>query len=917
MVNKGVVKEYLDYYKEYSKKYNKIAILYQKGSFYEIYGTNEEGNAKEIAEILNIQISRENKNINEISRSNALLCGIPVFSKDRHIEYLLDNEYTVILIDQIEQKDKRKKIERKVSGILRKSMYIDSINNNENKIVSIYIEKNKYKKGYSLGLSNINLINSKNSISEFYSENKNYIVNKIYEYIETNQPQDIVLLIRNTSIEEMEVEFEYIEFKINDEYFKIDYQNELLSKIFKNDSILTTIELLNLEKYQIGTISYIILLQFIYEHDPLVLKKIEKPNFIKDENRLILDYNTINQLNLVDNNKLELGNNVGKYKSIIDVVNNTTTIMGERLLKEYIMKPINNKEELSRRYGLIEKMIEGNKIKEIENILNGMKDLDKIKKKIVMRNLNPSDLFYYIDIAKICINKIDIMMMDIDCKINVNECEVLDFYRFCENNFNDNLANNNIYDIKSNFFERNVYKEIDKISDEMNIIYNKIENKCEELCKIIGIKDSVKIMNNEKEGYYFITSNSRCKKIKEKNGKEYEFKTQTNSTKINNNEIRELSNEYIKINEKFKEMMKKKYIEKLEEIDENFDNVMYNINRFISEIDFYKSCAKTSIKFNYCKPEIDMESEDVYIRSDNMRHPLVERINKDEMYVPNDIIINKENNGKIIYGLNACGKTTLMKSIGVNLILAQSGMYTSCKSFKYVPYNKIMTRITGNDNIYKGQSTFAVEMNELNNIIRNSDKETLVIGDEICKGTDPESGAGIVCATIKYLSENGINFVFSSHLHNITRIKEIKEIDNLGIYHLSVEKGEDGKIKYNRKLKEGCGDSYYGIEVAKIMGMKDNIIRDSIKFRRKLIDESEELMISKVSRYNRRVYMDRCMTCNGKAEDTHHINFQCNSDKNGFFSKEDGKEHVYKHDKYNLVTLCRACHIKIHKNKII
>ena len=244
--------------------------------------------------------------------------------------------------------------------------------------------------------------------------------------------------------------------------------------------------------------------------------------------------------------------------------------------------------------------------------------------------------------------------------------------------------------------------------------------------------------------------------------------------------------------------------------------------------------------------------------------------------------------------------------------MAQAGMYVPAQSFHYYPYNHIMTRICGNDNIYKGMSSFVVEMTELRNILQRADSNSLIIGDEICCGTEAISGVCIVSSAINELLNKKASFIFTSHLHELTNISMIKDKinQNLFIYHMHIEI-VDNKIIYERKLKEGQGSHIYGIDVCKSLDMPLSFMKNAEMIRKELQGLTTTILNTKSSNYNSTIFMDTCQVCKvNKAIETHHINYQINADKNGKFANFN------KNNNHNLVPICEDCHKKEHNGEI-
>ena len=198
-------------------------------------------------------------------------------------------------------------------------------------------------------------------------------------------------------------------------------------------------------------------------------------------------------------------------------------------------------------------------------------------------------------------------------------------------------------------------------------------------------------------------------------------------------------------------------------------------------------------------------------------------------YIPNDIELSED--GILLYGTNACGKSTLMKSVGIAIVMAQAGFYVPCESFIYYPYTQIFTRILNNDNMFKGLSSFAVEMSELRSLLLRGNKRSLILGDELCSGTENISALAIVSAGLKRLNDIQCSFIFTSHLHQLMDLPEIHQLERLNVYHMKIIYDQEKDILiYDRQLEKGSGPAIYGLEVCKAMGL-DN---DFISFARKI-----------------------------------------------------------------------------------
>lgn len=266
-----------------------------------------------------------------------------------------------------------------------------------------------------------------------------------------------------------------------------------------------------------------------------------------------------------------------------------------------------------------------------------------------------------------------------------------------------------------------------------------------------------------------------------------------------------------------------------------------------------------------------------------------------------------------------------MKSIGIATILAQIGYYVPASEFVFEPYMALYARITGNDNIFKGLSSFALEMTELDAILSRTESQgtnTLVIGDEVCRGTEDISGRSIVASALVSLSECKSSFIFSSHLHDIPDIDEIKQLKNLRLYHLRVEYDEENDcLVFDRKLTPGSGPSVYGLMVAKYLIKNKKFINRAEIIKNRLMAEQQTNIPIKTSKYNKDLLVKNCLICGyrpltdtDKDLESHHIHFQKDCWADG---KIKEKPYLSKNRLYNLVVLCRKCHNKVHQGEII
>jgi DNA mismatch repair protein MutS len=380
---------------------------------------------------------------------------------------------------------------------------------------------------------------------------------------------------------------------------------------------------------------------------------------------------------------------------------------------------------------------------------------------------------------------------------------------------------------------------------------------------------------------------------------------------IHSQQIYELCATVVSLRVKISDMVSLLYqgfIASLHEYYHDFENM----TAFVSAMDMIQNRCYVARKYRYCRPVI-AQAQASFVRATGLRHCLIERINEDECYVTNDVELNGD--GMLLYGTNAVGKTSLIRAIGVAVIMAQAGFYVPATTFLYRPYRAIMTRILGNDNLFKGLSTFVVEMSELRVILRMADANTLVLGDELCSGTEMDSAISIFVAGLQHLYRAGASFIFATHLHEIAGYSEIREMaPRLRLAHMRVfyDKARDTLV-YDRKLQDGAGESMYGLEVCKSLHLPDDFLENANTIRVKYRGVSTKTPTASIlddavpSRYNAAKLRRLCELCQEKkGTEVHHLQHQESADADNFIG------HIHKNHPANLASVCEDCHREIH-----
>jgi len=938
--NNSIFNEYIELHNKYINLYGeKTIVLMQVGSFFEIYcrhndidslGPKPEG----LINILNVIFSKKNKD----SSNYCNMAGWPIHSNDKYVDILLNNNYTVVIVEQFDNDmGGNAKKDRKVTDILSPTTTINNVTDYNSKfLMSIFFYKFKNRKTkkeqLNFSLSVIDLSIGKSYLYEDVNKDEKLLFDNIYRIILKFNPEEIIIFGDD-------IDFNVIKNNINfndkllhnkiDNYNKdilnISYQIELLKKVYKNIGMLTPIEYIGLERHPDLLISFINLIEFAYSHNEKIIENLYKPELIENNTQLILGYNLVNKLDIISNDN-------SKFSCLLNILNNSSTNIGKRYFKNRLLNPDNTPEKINSSYDNISLMLLKKDSKYIYEILRtklkNICDLERIIKKMYLLKLQPlefininTSLKTFLDILNDIIKFIEIDENFSKFKKTNYKRDLKNLIKFINDNLNlDTINNYNLNNIDGHIFCKGVFKEIDELQNKLDENIKSFKNKADELNNIDkDFNGFFKVDNNDNFGYFLQITNNRFNIFKRNS--EYNDLDKITSKKVSPSsstlriwfpEFSKINQEIINLKNKITEKCIETYKKFCEDLFKNYENLFNTIIYDIETLDFATTNAYNSILYKYSKPIINnINDGKSYINVKQIRHPIIEIINEDIKYIANDIELGNDKDGILLYGMNSAGKSSLMKSIGLNIIMAQAGMFVPSLNMEYYPYNKLYSRIPGGDNIFKGQSTFVGEISEIRNILKCADDKTLIIGDELCSGTETNSAIAIVSAGILDLINKKSSFIFATHLHELSEMKKITDIDRLVIKHLSVKyNNAKNVLVFDRILKDGAGDSVYGLEVCRSLDLDTSFLNLANEIRQEVLGINK-LVNFKKSKYNANLIVDKCNICKKEnATETHHIHFQKDADDNGFI------DHYHKNKKFNLVGLCETCHDKIHNGEL-
>ena len=999
-----MIQSYFDNYEKYKTKYGeKFILLWQCGTFYEVYGLkNKEtgeiyGTIVEYEKLLEVIVSKKMENVswNKYENHSLLMGGCPTATPlEKYLNKLNNAGYTVgVWVEDGDDPISKGKI-RKEFGIFSVGTNFD-INTEQisNNIVCVWIETFKTsliskKPKIFFGLSSIDIFTGKVNLYQYYIEsNKTHepcVFDDLERFISIYKPKELIIIhnyeknqtindiIQFIGVDRIKIHTINLLDKLNTNTRtalnceKQTYHKEVLSNIYNFCDFCSFYNTLGFAENTFSTQSFIYLLFFMKKHNENLVLKIEEPIYDKNSKNVLLATHSLRQLNIIDTN-----DNNSNYSSVSKFLDKCVTKMGSRLLRDKLLNPVYNIDYLNDEYKLTDYVLKNyEKFLEIRKKIFSLKDIERLERKMILKKIQPSEItqiFHNFEILQSIYKEIQDLEIigkyfskNIGPTLNKHFDKVLSFIKKYINL--DKASNITKITESINFFNKNIFNELDDV--DMKCIENqqKIKKIQEFLSNIVGEKEKkkkynfIKIHSTFKSGKWLQATSNRCHILKltleeQKNSKfniqyksKYDMKdknfvfsienlkftkTTQNNKKIASITLNELyDNDFQNSNILF-ELITQSYNNFIDDFSTLYDDINI-IVKFASMLDFIITKAYLARNYNYCKPKIIEKYNDSIVNSNSVdynsvnsnsfvdfksiRHPLIERINEndEEMYQTNDIFLGKNNtNGILLYGTNAVGKSSLIKAMGINTIMAQSGFYVACEEFNYYPYKTICTRILGNDNIFKKLSSFQVEMSELKTILKLANKNTLILGDELCSGTENKSAICIFIASLLKLYKSNSNYIFATHFHQLYEEEIITNIETLKMKHLSVIYNQYNDIMiYNRKLMDGPGRNMYGIEVCKSMGLPDDVMNTIYETRKTIFPEDNHILENNSSYYNKTKIKSSCEFCGGKGDEIHHLIPQKDSNERGMI------DHYHKNQKFNLANICKKCHKEITKKNI-
>ncbi|CAH6419304.1 DNA mismatch repair ATPase [uncultured virus] len=728
------------------------------------------------------------------------------------------------------------------------------------------------------------------------------------------------------------------------------------------------IEELGLERMNYGRIAYMLLMQHCHSHNADIIARLSKPDlqWLDERKHLVLTHNAIVQLDLVPGGGKDI--RLMKRKeidSLMTVLDQNQTHLGRRLLYTLLQNPMSNAEDISIYYNMVTEMlanvpqIANNQTPDplwliLDRQLRELPDIGRLQRKLEIKLITPKELSVlykaYIKIIGIYVSIIQTKSPTLHKQMFNNE-DVANFNQFIARfagliNFDslecchiDTSESNNKYmDFVECPIRQGAFLDIDQQAQQLLTAENTLQQIVDHLNQFLARTTGKKItfksakkkqgaVKQDPTGTVLTTTEAKSRTLLASSVDinlcgTLQILPYTSAERIiSSDKIAALCAQIDGTRNWLRYRLMQVYDLILEEMVTKY-NFYIAVASFVAKMDLVHSYAHVSHTNNYHRPDLAQDDGEVsFLEAREIRHPIIEKI-IDGAFVTNDVMLGagyldenkvvKRTNGMLLYGVNASGKSSLTKAVALIIIMAQIGCFVPAL-LRYRPYYKLITRLNKEDDIFKGMSSFAVEMSELRTILRQADSNTLTVGDELCNSSETHSGMAIVTGAILSLIEKKSTFIFATHMHELLNLSYIRNIppEILKICHISISLDETNKILiYDRKLKDGAGLSIYGIMVAKSLDLPDEFIGKANEVLLEITGQNREIVPFKHTKYNAQVYMDACTICGKTGHQTqlhtHHLQEQHLADERGFIGA------MHKNIKDNLVILCVECHTKLH-----
>lgn len=784
-------------YMQTKEEYKECILFYRLGDFYEMFFDDALTASKE----LEITLTGKNCGLEE----RAPMCGIPYHAVDSYLNRLVSKGYKVAICEQVEDPKTAKGIvKREVIRVVTPGTNLDTQGLDETKnnyIMCIVYMADRY------GLSVADVTTGEYLVTELDSQTK--LMDELYKFMPSEIVCNEAFYMSGLDLDDLKNRLHMAIYSLEAWYFDDALCRETLQEHFK----VASLEGIGLSDYECGMIASGALLKYLEETQKNSLSHMSRLTRYATGNYMVLDSATRRNLELVETLREKQ-----KRGSLLWVLDKTKTAMGARTLRKYVEQPLIDKESIVKRLDAVAEL-KDNAIcrEEIREYLNPVYDLERLVGKITYQSANPRDLIAFQSSLSM-LPSVKCILKDMESDLLKEIYEELDpLEELCD------LVGRAIQEepplaMKEGGIIKDGYnEEVDRLRKAKSEGKNWLADLETKEREKTGIKN-LRIRYNKVFGYYLEVTNSFKDLVPD-----YYTRKQTlaNAERYIIPELKELEDTILGAEDKLCALEYELYCEVRNTIAAELTRIQRTA-KAVAKLDVIASLALVAERNNYVRPKIN-EKGVIDIRDG--RHPVVEKMIPNDMFIANDTYLDdKKQRISIITGPNMAGKSTYMRQAALIVLMAQLGSFVPASSANIGLVDRIFTRVGASDDLASGQSTFMVEMNEVANILRNATSKSLLILDEIGRGTSTFDGLSIAWAVVEYISNSkllGAKTLFATHYHELTELEG--KISNVNNYCIAVkEKGDD--IVFLRKIVKGGADKSYGIQVAKLAGVPDPVI---------------------------------------------------------------------------------------------
>ena len=784
-------------YLETKEEYEDCILFYRLGDFYEMFFDDALVASRE----LELTLTGKSCGLEE----RAPMCGVPYHAVDSFLNRLVTRGYKVAICEQVEDpKFAKGLVKREVTRIVTPGTNTDVSSLDETKnnfIMCIYYGLRK------IGISVADVTTGDFFLSE--AENNKELYDEICRYMPTEIVANDFFYSCGLDIVDLKTRLGLAMFTLEDRFFDENATRKCLMKHFKVNSLIG----MGIEEYEHGTVAAGALLQYLIDTQKTSLAHITHLYPNSAGKYMILDAATRRNLELTETLREKQ-----KRGSLFWVLDKTKTAMGARTLRNFIEQPLMKREDIEYRLNAVEALtIKSVDRDEIREYLNSVYDLERLLGKVSYLSINPRDMIAFRNSLEM-LTPIRTVLSDFDNPMLSELLCNIDSLQDVYEKIRDAIVEEPPFSSKEGGIIKDGYSEdIDYLRKAKTEGKQWLAELGETERERTGIKN-LKISYNKVFGYYLEVTNSYKNMVPE----DYVRKqTLTNAERYTTPRLKELEDTILNAEDKLYNLEYDIFVEIRTFIAERLDRIQ-STAKAVAVLDALCSLSYVGEQNGYVKPVFN-EKNSITIKEG--RHPVVEKVLKDSLFIPNDTLLDcKSNQIAVITGPNMAGKSTYMRQTALIVLMAQIGSYVPAGSASVGVVDRIFTRVGASDDLASGQSTFMVEMNEVSNILRNATKNSLLILDEIGRGTSTFDGLAIAWAVIEHIANRnllGAKTLFATHYHLLTELED--KMDNVKNYCIAVkEKGDD--IVFLRKIIPGGTDRSYGIEVAKLAGVPDMVI---------------------------------------------------------------------------------------------